>query len=244
MSTAFLAIGCYKEDEKDIDNGSSECLIDMDTFDLAFGIDYSQPDLYLIPGQQSALSDSFFNIVHKDLGQIAEGMTGVKQVCNWINANFDVTPAGGALIGRFDVNELFEKRLIFGCHSNALVQIGILRKAGYPSIMVETASVSWIEAYNRNEATYYSGHVMAEVFVDDHWILLENNGLYVDDYLTNNPYISHDFQHNGYLIYARGRDMWEYGVFTEEDVHNLMKETASNYGCFEEYIGSNFYRWR
>ena len=128
-------------------------------FALAFGIDYSQPDLYLIPGQQSALSDSFFDIVLQDLGQIAEGITGVKQICSWINTNFEVSPAGGALIGRFDVNELFDKRLIFGCHSNALVQIGILRKAGYPSVMVETASVSWIEAYNKNQDKYVCFHM-------------------------------------------------------------------------------------
>ena len=110
--------------------------------------------------------------------------------------------------------------------------------------MIETASTQWIDDYNNHLTQSYAGHVMVEAFVEDQWILVENNGTYVDNYDPYNPYIFYHYQSDGLLTYAKGLDMWDYGVYSNTDTHNKMIATAGIVDCFQEYIGSNNYNWK
>ena len=237
----LLLLSCSKDKNDHPD--SVGCQLDMEVFDLSFGINYSSPSDYLIPGNQSRLSDEHFQMVYEDIGEVSTTISGVKSLANWILQNFQWVNAGGNEIGQNTVDDLYDDRVIYGCHSVSLVQIGLLRAYGFPCAMVETASVRWIKDFNDGLAGGYVGHVMTEVYVEDRWILLENNGSVVYDYETMNPFISHDQLTDGLLVYAKGKDTWDYGIFSESDTHIRMRETADHVDCFNEFIGSVDYKW-
>ena len=88
----------------------------------------------------------------------------------------------------------------------------------------------------------FSGHVMTEVYVLEKWILLDNDGTFVEDYDCMNPFIS-TMDDQGLFTYAKGKDIWDYGVREESDTHNLMINFSDNIGCFEDKFNSVIYEW-
>jgi hypothetical protein len=237
-------LACVKDDCPDSKDDYSDCPIDMKTFDLSFGIDYEHPLIYLSPGDQSALSDSLFSEIRLLINDVSPTIKGVRDLSRWIQNNFRFDNAGGSMIGLKTADELYAERTLYGCHSNALAQASLFRRYNIPAVMIETASTQWIDDYNNHLTQSYAGHVMVEAYVEDQWILVENNGTYVDNYDPYNPYISYHYQSDGLLTYAKGLDMWDYGVYSNTDTHNKMIATAGIVDCFEEYIGSNNYNWK
>jgi hypothetical protein len=216
----------------------------VENYDFSYGIDYDRPEKYLIPGEQSNLEDIYFEEIKTIIDPSEKNIVSIMTICNWFNQSFSFSNAGGDMIGKKTINELYEEKTYYGCHSAALVISSILREFGFPSVMVETASIDWAYDYNNNPIQAFRGHVMTEVYVENNWILLDDNCQYVEEYNFMNPFISTVGNSNqGLFVYTKGIDIWDYGVRDESDTHSMMINFADNIGCFEEYFNTVNYFW-
>lgn len=235
-------IGCSKDT---VEKNLNECLINVDTIDFSFGIDYDHPEIYLVPGEQSNLSDYHFQEIQTSLGTLENSITDILKVCHWLNQNFTFINAGGAMAGKVTADELYESKRFYGCHSLALLISSILRKYGFPAVMIETAAIRWAYDYNAGTAEGMIGHVMSEVYVEDNWILLDNNCTYVDEYDPLNPYIPVINHPTGaYFVFAKGLDTWDYSGKDSTFTDVQMFSFADNLPCFEELFQTVSYAWK
>ena len=234
-------IECSKESDKE---DRKECLIKVDTIDFSFEIDYANPDKYLIPGTQSELNDSYLEEIRNSIGDPGNTIEDVLNVCHWVNQHFIFENAGGAMIGENTVNELFELRTFYGCHSQALIISSILREFGFPAIMIETVDVEWGYDYHAGSVQHFSGHVMSEVFVENAWTLLDNNCTYVKEYDPLNPYIPMlNYPTYAYFVFAKGTDIWDYTKNDDTFTHESLIFFSENIYCFEELFNTVEYIW-
>jgi len=237
----LLLIMCTQEQEPEI---NKECTIDIDSIDFSFGIDYEDTEQYLLPGEESDLDEIYLEEITDAIGIPKMEMNSVLSVCHWINQNFTFDNAGGAMIGVNTVNELYEIKTFYGCHSMALIISSTLRKMGFPAIMIETVDVQWGYKYNAGTVQNFAGHVMSEIYVDDKWILLDNNCTYVEEYDFSDPYIPMMNQpSNGYFVFAKGIDIWDYTSRDESFTHDHLIFFAENIYCFEEMFNTLRYAW-
>lgn len=245
--SAVATLSCNLNNIHKNDNNTTEdypCNLKMDNYDFSYGIDYDTPEKYLIPGEQSDLGDTYYEELKTIFDTPEKTISTIMNICNWFNQSFSFSNAGGNMIGKKTVNELYEAKTYYGCHSAALVISSVLREFGFPSVMIETASIDWAYNYNDNPNQAFEGHVLTEVYVEDNWILLDNNCQFVESYNCMNPFISTaDNNDQGLFIYAKGIDIWDYGVRDESDTHSMMINFADNIGCFEEYFNSIDYFW-
>ena len=240
-SIFLILLSCRKEPAEEI---IRECEIDVDTLDTTFGITYSDTATYLIPGEQSDLSDAHFEEVRSAIGNPDNTINGVLKICQWVNQNFTFQNAGGNMIGKVTVDELFELDVFYGCHSAALLVSSILRKFGFPAVMIETADVKWAYRYNEGKTDHFAGHVMSEIYVEYKWILLDNNGLYVEEYDPFNPFIPmYDEPGNGYFVIAKGIDTWDYSSKDDSFTFDNLIFFSNNVYCYENLFHTVDYQW-
>lgn len=237
----LLLTSCKKEDEPTVDK---ECKIDISTIDFTFGIDYEDQDKFLIPGEESDLSDIYLEEVRNAIGTPEDHMDGILRVCHWINQQFEFENTGGAMMGKNTVDELWEIKTFYGCHSLALIISSVLREFGFPAIMIETSSVQWGYNYHNGKTQNFFGHVMSEIYVGGKWILLDNNCTYIEDYDPMNPFISNMYSpSSGYFVFAKGVDIWDYNGKDESFTHDNMIFFSDNIYCFEEMFFTVNYSW-
>ncbi len=240
-------LSCNPNQNNINDNNKTDdypCNLNMENYDFSFGIEYDKPEKYLIPGEQSDLEETYFEELTTIFGTTEKTISTIMNICNWFNQSFSFSDEGGNMIGKKTVNELYKDKIYYGCHSAALVISSILREFGFPSVMIETASIDWAYDYNDNPNQGFRGHVMTEVYVEDKWILLDNNCQYVEDYNCMNPFIpAAGNNYQGLFVYAKGIDIWDYGVKDASDTHNMMINFADNLGCFEEHFNTVNYFW-
>jgi hypothetical protein len=228
----------------DITDTLEECEIDIDAIDFTFGIDYANPEKYLIPGEESNLKDTYLEEIRNKVGTPGDSIDDILLVCHWINQNFTFENAGGAMIGKNTVDELYEIKTFYGCHSLSLIISSVLREFGFPAVMIETANVQWGYDYNAGNVQYFKGHVMSEIFVENKWILLDNNCTYVKGYDPLNPFISAmNSPQDDYFVYAKGIDIWDYSGRDDSFTHDNMVYFSENIYCFEEMFNTVNYYW-
>ena len=221
-----------------------ECEINIDTIDFSFGIDYDNPAKYLIPGEESDLNDIYLEEIRNAVGTPNNNIDDILLICHWVNQNFTFENAGGAMAGVNTVDELYEIKTFYGCHSLALILSSILREFGFPAVMIETAMVQWGYDYNAGIVQSFSGHVMSEIYVENKWMLLDNNCTYVEEYDTMNPFISTmNTQKKGYFVYAKGVDIWDYSDRDDSFTYDKMVSFSENIFCFEDMFNSVNYNW-
>ena len=241
MLISIQSVGC-KKDGAETEN--KECLINIDTIDFTFGIDYTKPEEYLLPGEQSNLDQSYLNEIRETIGDPEDSIGYILEICQWVNEQFSFENAGGAMIGKITVNELFESRIFYGCHSQALIISSVIRELGFPAIMIETADVQWAYIYHSGKADYFAGHVMSEIFVENNWILLNNNGNWVGNYDPMNPFIPQlNYPPEAYFVFAKGIDTWGYSNKDESFTWDNLIFFAENIYCFEEMFHADEYSW-
>jgi len=249
----MVAHSC-KKSNKVLSNNDEEnypCNLNMENYDYSFGIEYDNQELYLTPGTQSDLDDKYLQEIRIALGipeWTIHSVSGIMSVCNWFNQDFTFVNAGGSMVGVNDVNELYEIKTFYGCHSAALIISSILRGLGFPTVMIETTSIGWAYDYYDNINQGFVGHVMTEVYISDKWILLDNDGTYIEDYDCLNPFISTDtkgfpYNQQGLFTYAKGIDTWDYTDMQESFTDSIMINFANNIGCFEDKFNSVNYDW-
>ena len=238
----LFLVACSVVDEPEIDK---ECRIDISTIDFSFGIDYNDRSKYLIPGEESNLDDIYLEEIRAAVGTPEDEIEDVLQVCEWINRYFTFEDAGGAMAGKSTVDELYASRKFYGCHSLALIISSVLREFGFPAIMIETADVQWGYNYHAGTTQNFTGHVMSEIYVEDKWILLDNNGTYIEEYDCTNPFISKMYRTNtGYFVFAKGVDIWDYSGKDESFTNDNMLFFSENIYCFEKMFYTVSYNWK
>ncbi len=237
----ILFAGCSKDNGPD---RSKDCNIDIDTIDFSFEIDYTDTSRYLIPGEQSDLNNIYLEEIQNAIGTPGNNIDDILFVCYWVNQNFTFTNAGGNMIGKNTVDELYEIKTFYGCHSLALIISSILREFGFPAIMIETADVQWGYNYNAGTVEHFSGHVMSEIYVENKWILLDNNCTYVEEYDHTNPFIpSSNYSTDAYFVFAKGIDIWDYSSKDDSFTYDKMIFFSENIYCFEEMFNTVSYNW-
>lgn len=237
----FFLGECKRDEEEEVDTG---CYVDISSYDYTFGIDHGDPGKYLIPGEQSDLTDSYREEVLEALGDPEDSIAIVLRLCEWVNQNFSFENAGGGMIGIPTINELFVSKTFYGCHSHALIISGLLREFGFPAVMIETADVQWAYDYHAGRTESFAGHVMSEILVEGKWILLDNDGSYVEDYDYSDPFISTRFPSNGLFVIAKGIDSWEYSDRDENFTYDKMVFFSDNIYCYDEMLNTVDYIWK
>lgn len=198
----------------------------------AFGIDYSHPGEYLQPGNQSKITnqDAIPSIDrnHKNIDKL-------NLIFDWLHEEFTSYSAGGDTIGRVTVEDLMESRSLGGCHDFGLIFSAAARANGFPAVMVEAYRISWMRNFQEGISEGYQGHIFVEVYLDDHWILVDpTSGDYVvEGYdplakwiplsknTTNLPK-----KQDGYYVDLKGVDSWAMGITSVEVLKQRMEEVA------------------
>jgi len=241
VGIVLLVSSCSKNNDSELDK---ECKIDIDTIDFSFGILYDDPLEYLIPGEESDVSDLFHEEVRNGIGIPGDSIDDVLEVCHWINQHFAFVNAGGAMAGKNTVDELFEIKTFYGCHTLSLIISSVLREFGFPAVMIETADIQWAYDYKAGKVHHFAGHVMSEVYVENKWILLDNNGCYVEEYDPSNPYIPViNHPTDAYFVFAKGIDIWDYSAKDNSFTDKKLRFFSENIYCFEELFNTVDYTW-
>jgi hypothetical protein len=221
-----------------------ECHIDISLYDYTFGINHNDPGKYLIPGEQSDLCDNYCEEVREAIGEAEDSLAYILKLCEWVGQNFTFENAGGAMIGIPTVDELYEAKTFYGCHSEALLISSILRELGFPAVMIETADVQWAYDYHAGRTESFAGHVMSEILVEGKWILLDNDGTYVEEYDYDDPFISTRVISMGLFVIAKGMDTWDYSDKDESFTHRKLVFFSDNIYCYEGMFNTVHYIWK
>jgi hypothetical protein len=129
-----------------------------------------------------------------------------------------------------------EEKVLSGCHDHGLVLVSILRKYGFPAIMVDTAGIQWALDYNENKQNGFKGHVFIEVYVRNKWILINStSGKYVQNYEPLNPVITmpDTAESKGYYALFKGLDPAGYGIRDKEQLTENLNLFASRINSIE-----------
>jgi hypothetical protein len=211
-------------------------------------IHYSDPGLYLEQGDRSRLDANHAEWVVQELGDVPHTSRGAHQVMNWVLNNFE---QGGPGDWRATVNEYFHLRLIESCGEQSLIIASVFRALGFPAIHINTVDLDFAEETELGTGIDV-GHAMVEVYVEEEakWILVEGFGRTVTEYDPNDPYIPLDGANPfnpdrpwRLFVFAKGLDQWDYGIFSDEDVHRLHDVIIQNLraGNLDEYFDSEAY---
>ena len=111
--------------------------------------------------------------------------------------------------------------------------------------MVETSGVQWGYDYVAENVESFSGHVMTEIYVENKWILLDNNCSYVEEYDPLNPFIplTNLMEKIGYFVFAKGIDIWDYRGHSDTFTKDNMLFFSENIYCFEDMFYTVDYDW-
>jgi transglutaminase-like putative cysteine protease len=199
----------------------------------AFGIDYAHPEVYLEQGEQTGVTDP---LALNPLRVQADGIDHFAHIYRWLRNDFTYYRAGGKTIGNITVDELLEKRQLGGCHDFGLVFAAVVRELGYPAVVVESYSITWVKQYQEDKSGSLAGHVFVEVYSNGSWILVDpTNGWYVEkDYDPTNPVIPLKGsiagpieEVYGYYIGLKGTDTWAYGIYSLSELRQAAKDLTA-----------------
>ena len=194
---------------------------------LTFG---KENQLYLAQGNQSKIkSPELLNDI-KNLKKKTKLQT-IKNILRWKNKTFRGKSAKGKLIGKRDINEIYQSKKITGCHDDGLVFVTVARALNIPSRLIDTTGITWSKAFYKGSQTLdqATGHVFVEVLIDSKWQLVDTSyELIIPNYDVYNPVIPiiHQGQKKGYYLMTKGKDTWDYGVNSLDDLLKLQKDFA------------------
>ncbi len=192
-------------------------------------VDYANPAAFLASGPQSTLLQPTVAAIDAEIPGTPTGLSGIGRVHTWMASSFQAVNLGGATIGQTDVNDLIDSRELGGCHDWALVMTAVLRHFGYPSLMVDTAGLTWAKEYAAGRTQAFAGHVFAEVFVDGKWILVDcTSGNLTHGYDPLSQVIGYHGAGDpvGFFALFKGLDPESYGVTNGDILRDRMAEFA------------------
>ncbi|HNW45720.1 MAG TPA: transglutaminase-like domain-containing protein [Elusimicrobiales bacterium] len=190
--------------------------------------DYKKPALYLKAGPQSGITMSAAELrAEIGVGTAAAYGELVGKVSSWMSG-FNSTAEGGRLIGKTTADGLLKARALSGCHDTALLFSSVMRKLGHPALMADTAGLEW--ARTHEEGGGFSGHVLAEVYLDGKWMLVDPASCrYIRDYDPENPVIPLvvGAETGGLYAMFKGVDPKTYGINSNAELTARMVAFAA-----------------
>lgn len=213
-------------------NESRIMIVDRNKYQHAFGIDYRNPNQYLVQGEQTRISDP--TMINKLLAK-KHNLVHLRDIYRWIKREFTAYSAFGDSIGIKTADQLLTESRLGGCHDYGLVYAAVVCELGYPTVMVRTNSLAWVKRFHAEEPEPYIGHIFVEIFLNDTWIIIDpTNGWYVKDfYDPSNPVIplkeqeadSRDMFY-GYFVERKGIDIWSMGIHNPTESFQAMEDFA------------------
>jgi hypothetical protein len=194
----------------------------------------SPADEPLIPGKQSSISEKAFKVIKEEIG-IKEGDSTeqiIEKIFIWQKTAFTHEHLGGELIGKRTIEEIIAERTMSGCHDDALLFSGVLRRYDSPALMVDTVELKWVREYRNNKKLMIvRGHVFVEANINKQCILIDSSsGEYTFDYKPTHKFIPFQLEKTGgYYVMFRGLDTDGYGVADNEDLRSKLKTFANNF---------------
>ena len=208
-----------------------------------YGIDYENPEKYIISGTQSTITDEEFAQISQQLKIEEINFTAIKKIYTWKDTHFKNINAGGKYVGKLTINDLLKSKELSGCHDHGLVLVSLLRKYNVPAIFVDATGIDWALNYPE-KVQYFSGHVFVELFLDNKWILLDSTAkLYIPDYDPTNPIIpiTNAMENKGYFVMFKGLDPKDYGITDIQQLNNQQELYASKIkNDFDSFLFPNY----
>lgn len=205
----------------------------------AIYIDYAKPELYLAPGNQSNLDEQYFNEISQQIKMGGSDLENIGAIFKWKQDYFRTYAAGGEFIGKITVNQIMEEKALSGCHDHGLVLVSVLRKYGFPAIMVDTAGIQWAWDYSQGKRQDFIGHVFVEAYVNGKWILINStSGEYVEDYDPSNSVLplTNPAESKGYFALFKGLDPEGYGINSNEQLTEDLRVFAGKAESIEMHF--------
>lgn len=189
-------------------------------------IDYSHPEIYLDARGQSGIPEALFKEIDSQLNIKTKELSDIKKIFDWKRAYFRSVAAGGRYIGKTTAQRIIECKELTGCHDDALLMSAVLRRYGFPAVMVDTTGIQFSLDYPEN-TNMFLGHVFVEVYLYGKWILIDtSSGEYISDYDVKNLVIpvTKPGESKGYYVMLKGVDPGSYGIRSLDDLKNKQKE--------------------
>ncbi len=185
---------------------------------------------YTVNGEQTTLSEDDIAIVEANITEESNIIKMINKVYNWEKEYFKYERAGGAFVGKRTVSDIFDDKILTGCHDYGIVFSSILRHYGISAVMVDTAGIKWANKYQNEKTRDFSGHVFVEIYYEDSCFLFDPTfGKLIIDYDPNNPIIPTTFyilDSEGFYVIAKGIDPLDYGVSSIDILKKRMIEFA------------------
>ena len=153
-------------------------------------------------------------------------------VYDWKRKHFNHTQGGGVLVGKNNVENILLTRELSGCHDHALLVASVLRSAGHPVIMVDTAGIDWARQYRQGKAQGHWGHVFLELYDGAKWLVLDSTRpIVIRNYDPQNCFIpiTNPIEPVGFYTMLKGIDPDDYGVHSLEDLYLHMNRFAAGF---------------
>jgi hypothetical protein len=162
----------------------------------------------------------------------------ISEICYWIKDNLSIAqdPAGQTLFARH-INEILESRKVAGCHDIGVVFAALARARGLTVNYMQTFNIEDIQNYQRNPQSIgaASGHVFCDVWLDDHWVLVDPGApCYYEGYDLNNKYFP-----GVKVIYKKGLDSWDIGIKSFSDMTKATREVVER-GEILDYLEPSY----
>jgi hypothetical protein len=134
-------------------------------------IDYSRPDAYLPLNAHIGSKEHIVKVAAAISGRTPEEK--LVSIHRWIDSN---------LVYKTDVpyewrdfDRLLRDRNYGGCADCSVVFGALARACGIPTVWVKTLDADWIREFRtRGTEGSWNGHVFLEIFLHDHWALLDD----------------------------------------------------------------------
>lgn len=195
---------------------------------------YESPPSYLVQGYLTRLSPRNKARVEKNLPPALieeKGWDLVYALYQFMKdeRNFKSYAAGGVLIAKRTVDEIFEDGTLSGCHDWGIVLASMLRTFGIPAVYVDAVSVPWaVKRVSGRSNLVFEGHIFIEAWMEGRWVLLNSIAPEVildydrQDGLIDFPVAASD----RFYIMFKGLDPIDFGVRSREDLKAAMLRSA------------------
>ena len=151
-----------------------------------------------------------------------------QKVClamRYVGENLAYDPAGNGEQFKRTARDLFRDETLDGCSDFALADMALFKAMGFPTRLVLSANLKWIERLRQNALASGNGHSFVEVFIDGRWHLADpTEFILYDCYDPSSQYLP-----GGEIFMARGKDFQSLAVFSVEDANNMLRRKAAAY---------------
>jgi hypothetical protein len=190
-------------------------------------INYSSPELYAENGGDTRITDEQWRRIEPE---IADGdfRAVLSSAYAWKDRFFRRGRRERGQIDIPDAASLIREGKLYGCHDHGTVLAAVMRRSGYPVVMLDTVGIQWAREYQQHRGT--KGHVFLEIYTGERWILADSTSpRVVTDYHPSDPVIplTTSVEPVGYYVLYKGIDAAAYGIYDLAELGERLKRFAA-----------------